>query len=112
MGIPLSVRAVLLEMLLRNDGSGTDLIKAADGLTGGRVRLNYGSVYPMLHSMEDEGLLHAFEGAPSKRGGRRHRRYRLTQAGEAEARLQRDIVEAIFAGHRPVRSPRGRPAEC
>jgi DNA-binding PadR family transcriptional regulator len=92
----MSVRATLLQALLHGDGSGTDLIRRVHHLTESRVRLNYGCVYPALHAMESEGLLHSYDGCVTGRGGRRHRRYRLKTMGTQEAHCQQEVMKALL----------------
>lgn len=95
-----SVRAALLQALVRGPGYGLDLIERVKTQTGGKFVLGQGSVYPALRELEREGLLESYEGDPvPERGGRPRRYYRLNAAGAKAATEQRDAVMGLF---RPV----------
>lgn len=58
---------------------GYQIIRQLEARAGGQFHFNEGLIYPRLHQMEHEGLLHsAWEGQP---GGRRRKVYRLTDEG-------------------------------
>ena len=59
--------------------------------SGGRVEANPGTLYPLLHRLEDDGLI-AAEWRTAE--GRRRKWYRLTPAGEAKLA---DRAEQWFA---------------
>jgi PadR family transcriptional regulator len=57
-------------------------------------RLSAGTVYPMLHSMEEKGYLHSFE----ERSGRLARRlYRATALGKEVLENAKQKVSELFA---------------
>jgi DNA-binding PadR family transcriptional regulator len=81
--------------------------------TAGAFELQHGTLYPVLHRLEAEGLV---KGRWTRAGGRRRKEYELTVAGrrhlgEAGGRL-RESLEILFrmleeAGDGPIRA---RPA--
>ncbi|HZD04816.1 MAG TPA: helix-turn-helix transcriptional regulator, partial [Longimicrobiales bacterium] len=49
--------------------------------SNGLFRFRHGTLYPILHRLEDEGWVH---GSWSRDGGRRKKVYALTRAGERQ----------------------------
>lgn len=79
---PVSVRAVVLLTLASGPAHGLGIIASARKVSRGGVDLNEGAVYPMLDTLEAEGLarLHEIERV-YPRGGRARRVMRLTPKG-------------------------------
>ena len=81
-------RAGLLPLLVlhfaaREPAYGNQLIERISTLTGGALNVNPNTMYPLLHSLEEQGLVAGEWEHP----GRRSRRfYRVTEEGEAELR--------------------------
>jgi PadR family transcriptional regulator PadR len=81
-------RAGLLPLLVLHFASlepayGNQLIERIAALTGGALTVNPNTMYPLLHSLEHQGLVTGEWEHP----GRRSRRfYRVTEAGQAERR--------------------------
>ncbi len=78
----MELRARYLVLLLLAEGpkTGYELMKRARDLFGEglEVKMSPGTLYPLLHRMEREGLLESFE---EPRGARRRRVYRVTRLG-------------------------------
>ncbi|PTA66657.1 PadR family transcriptional regulator [Deinococcus arcticus] len=85
---------ILLSVLQRESGYGLDLAKRVEALTGGRITLNVGSLYPALHRLERAGFLQTGE-ATLARGGPPVRTYALTDAGRAELARRRENYAAF-----------------
>ena len=93
---------LVLSLLSRADLYGYQLIKEMERLSDGVFQFGEGSLYPVLHSLERDGLLR-----PDWREadtGRKRKYYHLTTAGreelrrrEAEWRALADAVAAIIA---------------
>ena len=68
----------------------------------GLVRFRHGTLYPILHRLEEEGLI---RGTWSKAGGRRRKVYALTAQGQrhltGETHRVEDIVQRLLAVLRP-----------
>jgi PadR family transcriptional regulator, regulatory protein PadR len=64
--------------------------------SGGRFVLQHGTLYPILHRLEQEGLI---AGRWSEGEGRRKKQYRLTRAGrkrlEGEARHVAEVLSSL-----------------
>lgn len=98
MDTPVSAKAALLQVLIREPGYGLSLIDRVKDHTKGRIALNQGSVYPALRDMEREGLVASYEGESTpERGGRPRIYYRITAEGLRVAREQSETVMALFA---------------
>jgi PadR family transcriptional regulator, regulatory protein PadR len=81
-------RAGLLPLLVLHFASlepayGNRLIERIAQLTGGALNVNPNTMYPLLHSLEDQGLLAGEWEHPDRRS---RRFYRVTEAGRAERR--------------------------
>ncbi len=86
METPVSARAAILLALTRSKGFGLELIERVSEKTNGAVNLGQGSVYPLLRSLEEEGLVRSWEAdATPERGGRPRRYYELTGEGRRVA---------------------------
>lgn len=61
----------------------------------GLFEIQHGTLYPILHRLEDRGWI---EGRWEKGDGRRRKVYRLTPAGRRHLTGEADRFEAIYAG--------------
>lgn len=79
--------------------------------SAGQFELQHGTLYPILHRLEREGLI---DGKWDRESGRRRRRYQLTRAGRrhlgAEAGRLRVALEQLLAITGRHESLRARPA--
>ncbi len=97
MDLFISAKTALLAALISGPGFGLELIDRVQGRTNGQVKLNQGSVYPALRSLEDEGLVHSYEGEPTpERGGRPRRYYEITGEGRRVVREQESAFLALL----------------
>jgi PadR family transcriptional regulator PadR len=93
--------ALVLATLCDEPAHGYAVIEELKNRSGGAFDLAEGTVYPVLHRLEADGLLAS---AWSTAGGRRRRVYRLTRRGRAALAERRDdwnafarAVEAVLA---------------
>jgi PadR family transcriptional regulator PadR len=77
-GVP---ELLLLELLARRPMYGYELVQAIKVATGGRLEFGEGCVYPILHRLEEQGLLAS---ARQSVGGRQRFVYEVTQRGRAQ----------------------------
>lgn len=94
-----SARAIILSILRRSDSYGYAIIQQVRDLSGGTLDWKEGMLYPVLHRLEDEGLIASFWHAPD--GERRRKYYRLLPAGEAALEVEKSnwlSVDAMLAG--------------
>ena len=62
--------------------------------SNGLFRFRHGTLYPILHRLEEEGLI---KGSWSKEGGRRRKVYKLTGTGERHLSGETDRVQEIVS---------------
>ena len=92
-----SATALLLAFLQKGPSYGYAIIQEVRALSGGELEWSEGMLYPVLHRLEDQGLIESYE----ERGdtGRKRKYYRLRPDGRralAEERRQWDIVHAAL----------------
>lgn len=92
-----SATALVLAILHKGDSYGYAIIQEVRALSGGELEWSEGMLYPVLHRMEDAGLIESFE----ERGenNRKRKYYRLRPDGRralAEERRQWDVVHAAL----------------
>ena len=99
---------LVLHFAARKPAYGNQLIERIAELTGGALTVNPNTMYPLLHTLEAEGLIAGEWEHP----GRRSRRwYRTTAAGESERnRLARELgprLDRIAASIGAIRAELG-----
>ena len=76
-----SIKPMILSILAEGEDYGYNIIQRIRTLSGGTIEWTTGTLYPLLHSLENEGLLASswqrVENAP------RRKYYRLTPKGRA-----------------------------
>jgi PadR family transcriptional regulator PadR len=92
-----SATPLLLAILARGPSYGYAIIQEVRELSNGQLEWSGGMLYPVLHRMEDQGLIESYE----ERGdtGRKRKYYRLRSDGRralAEERRQWDVVHAAL----------------
>jgi DNA-binding PadR family transcriptional regulator len=73
--------------------------------SNGLFRFRHGTLYPILHRLESEGLI---RGSWSKAGGRRRKVYSLTGAGEKHLAGETNRVEEIVSKLLHLLTPPGK----
>jgi PadR family transcriptional regulator, regulatory protein PadR len=84
--------ALILAVLRDGPAHGYAVIEELKRRSGGAFTLAEGTVYPVLHRLEADGLLSS---AWSTTAGRKRRVYRLTRRGRASLGEQRDEWRAF-----------------
>ncbi len=92
-----SATALILSILQRGSSYGYAIIQDVRALSGGELEWSEGMLYPVLHRMEEQGLVDSYE----ERGenGRKRKYYRLRPDGRralAEERRQWDVVHTAL----------------
>lgn len=77
-----SAELAILALLTEQPLHGYEIAKRIDQGTGGLLRFNLASLYPLLYRLEKRGWVKGNWEASG--GGRRRRYYRLTPAGEKQ----------------------------
>lgn len=99
-----SATPLLLSILQKGPSYGYAIIQEVKDLSGGELAWSEGMLYPVLHRLEEQGLIESYE----ERGetGRKRRYYRLRADGRralAEERRQWDVVHsALTKAWRPA----------
>lgn len=99
-GVP---ELLLLRLLARQPMHGYDLVQGIRLITGGVLEFGEGCIYPVLHRLEAEGLIH---GQREAVGGRTRVVYRLAPAGrrrlttaaERWERVSTAVTQALQGG--------------
>ena len=89
---------LILSTLSSGPHHGYQLVLELEEKSGGTFRFQHGTLYPILHKLESEGLIRGdWLEEPSRR---RRKSYRLTAAGRQYLREQtagwRDFLEVFF----------------
>jgi len=92
-----SATALVLAILQRGPSYGYAIIQEVRTLSGGALEWSEGMLYPVLHRIEEQGLIESYE----ERGdtGRKRKYYRLRPDGRralAEERRQWTVVNAAL----------------
>lgn len=90
-----STTLLILKLLSEGEKYGYEMIRELARRSQNAFELKEGTLYPILHDLEDKGCVEAFTQETS--GGRQRRYYRITQKGMG---LLRDKTEEwrYFAG--------------
>ena len=93
-----SATPLLLAILQKGPSYGYAIIQEVRELSGGELAWSEGMLYPVLHRLEDQGLIESYEDIGET--NRKRRYYRLRPDGRralAEERRQWDVVHAALA---------------
>jgi PadR family transcriptional regulator len=86
-----SLRPFVLSILSEGENYGYEIIQRVSHATGGALKMTTGSLYPLLHNLENKGLLKSVWRDVGS--GPRRKYYRITAKGRKE--LQRDKQEWV-----------------
>lgn len=84
--IAASTRPLVLSLLRSGESYGYELIQKVKEASGGEVRWTEGMLYPVLHRMEEEGVIKAEWKAAET--GRQRKYYRLTPKGRGALKAE------------------------
>lgn len=90
-----SATPLLLAILNRGPSYGYAIIQAVRDLSSGELEWSEGMLYPVLHRLEDQGLIESYE----ERGetGRNRRYYRLSREGKRALGTERQKWSVVNA---------------
>ena len=95
-----SAAPLVLAILADGDSYGYAIIKRVGELSGGHLQWTDGMLYPVLHRLERLGYVEA-RWAKSE-SGRRRRYYRITRAGQAHLKTQRQQWQVVDSTLREI----------
>ncbi|MFK7846719.1 MAG: PadR family transcriptional regulator [Rhodothermales bacterium] len=75
-----SIKPFVLTILASGDNYGYAIIQRVKTLTGEQIKWTTSTLYPVLHSLENKGLLESYW--QSSEGGPRRKYYQLTAKGQ------------------------------
>ena len=79
-----SLKSIVLKLLAENDRMyGYEITQKVDMLSGGKIKLTYGALYPVLHKLEKDGAL---ETEAEVVNNRNRIYYKLTEKGTITAK--------------------------
>ena len=92
-----TIRTIVLKLLAENKRMyGYEIMQRIDQLTGGKIKLTMGSLYPILHKLEADGLIYSEQESVGKRV---RKYYLLTKKGrnEKESKVSelKDFLDTI-----------------
>jgi PadR family transcriptional regulator, regulatory protein PadR len=90
-----SATPLLLAILQEQDSYGYAIIKRVRELSSGILVWTEGMLYPVLHRLEDQKLIESYW--QDSDTGRRRKYYRITPAGLAESKRQRQQWQTVNA---------------
>jgi len=82
-----SSRPIVLSILAQGDDYGYSIIQRVREASKGQIEWSEGMLYPVLHRLEDEGLIRS--NWKKAEGGRRRKYYRLSVAGKRSLEVHR-----------------------
>lgn len=77
----------------------TQLVKA---ITKGELKITEGALYPLLHRLEEEGMI---EAEIENIGNRKRKYYTLTKAGKKETSLAMDAIRTFIQSLNTIINP-------
>ena len=92
-----SAKPLVLSILVHKESYGYEIIQNVKKLSGGNMQWTDGMLYPILHRLEDQGLIESAWKTSNE--GRRRKYYRIRKEGKtalAENRKQWDIVNSTL----------------
>ncbi|MBX3188614.1 MAG: helix-turn-helix transcriptional regulator [Labilithrix sp.] len=82
-----SATPLVLSILARGESYGYEILQRVRELSGGRLEWTDGMLYPILHRLEEQGLVKAVW--KTSEAGRKRKYYRLREAGKDAIDAQR-----------------------
>lgn len=93
-----SATPLLLAILSKGPSYGYAIIQSVRELSGGALEWKEGMLYPVLHRLEDQGLIESYEECGET--GRQRRYYRMTAEGKRASAAERQkwgVVSDVLA---------------
>lgn len=104
-----TLKTIVLNLLAEHERMyGYEITQEVKDRTGGAIALTFGALYPVLHKLEQEGLLVT---ESVEVDGRLRKYYSLTQPGNEAARNKTNDLERFLDAVRLLLAPRGLATE-
>ena len=95
-----STSTMVLKVISEKDMYGYQIIQVIASRSDNTFNLNEGTLYPILHTMEKEGLLESYRGESDN--GRERKYYRITATGKAALLIRLEEWKAFTAAVQEV----------
>lgn len=82
-----SLKPFILTFLAKDTSYGYQIIKQVSKLTQGQVKWTTGTLYPLLHSLENDGYLESYW--QEEESGPKRKFYRITEKGKGELEAEK-----------------------
>ncbi len=79
---------IILSVLAQGDSYGYDILQKVKELSGGRIKWNEGSIYPVLKKMEMQGMIKSYWKMEDNERPRKY--YNLLEQGVIELQNEKD----------------------
>ena len=76
-----SLKPFILSILAGGESYGYEIIQKVHDLTDGKIKWTTGTLYPLLHSLENKGLINSFKRDLVGGPGPKRKYYRITEKG-------------------------------
>ena len=76
-----SLKPFILSILAEGESYGYEIIQRVRALTHGEIHWTTGTLYPLLHNLENKGLITSFQRKAEDGPGPKRKYYRLTPKG-------------------------------
>lgn len=98
-----SLKSIVLKLLAENNRMyGYEITQKVEALSGGKIKLTYGALYPILHKLEEDGAVLT----ESEIVNNRNRiYYKLTEKGNASAKERIKELEEFVQTIRILLNP-------
>lgn len=91
--LPRSLHEILILATLREGAKhGYQIALDVERRSGGAFAVSHGTLYPILHELEEEGRI---DGTWSREGGRRRKEYAISDAGRRHLAKRTESWEAL-----------------
>ena len=77
-----SLKPFILSILQHRESYGYEIIQQVHELTNGQIKWTTGTLYPLLHNLENKGLLTSFKKESEGGPGPKRKYYRITEKGK------------------------------
>ncbi|ADZ83039.1 PadR family transcriptional regulator [Cellulosilyticum sp. ST5] len=91
---------LILQLLNEKDQYGYELTKALEQRTDNLFTLKEGTLYPILHALENEGMIEAYW--EDTQSARKRKYYRITEAGKKGLKEKKEEWQLYSEGVRKV----------
>lgn len=91
---------LILQLLNEKDQYGYELTKALEQRTDSLFTLKEGTLYPILHALENEGMIEAYW--EETQSARKRKYYRITESGRSGLKEKKEEWQLYSEGVRKV----------